>query len=197
MAQAFLLTRFADNGVTVQHPAAECLRALASGGYYGRPPRGFLETQIERQVEDGRTRQGAARFTNALAWGCGNSKLALDILRDRDCAHRGYNIELIDTSDLPDRWFRDAWTRSPNGGPVSIDMVRARTIQWARIKEAVRDEGRWRALSFVRRAHVRIFWGSLYSAVTHARDEEELRRVWPEGLARFPAPTTERKVHLQ
>lgn len=188
MAQAFLYTRFADNGVTVLHPAPACLQALASGGFYGRPPRGFIEEQIERQVKDGRTRQAAARFTNALVYGCGNSRLALEIMRDRDCAHRGFNIELIDTAELPDRWFRDAWARSANGGPVSINLDIARAIQWAKIKEAVADEDRWRALSFVRRARVRIFWAGLWLAVANARDEDELYRVWPEGLARHPAP---------
>lgn len=188
MSQAFLLTRFNDGGVTVQHPAPECLKALASGGYYGRPPRGFIEEQIERQVRDGRDRKAAARFTNALVYGCGNSKLALEILRDRDCAHRGFNIELIDTGDLPSRWFRDAWRRSANGGPVSIDLELARPIQWAKIVGAVRDEKRWRALSFTRRARIRIFWAGLWSAVAHARDDDELYRVWPDGLARQPSP---------
>lgn len=186
MAQAFLYTRFKDNGVTVQYPAPECLRALASGGYYGRPPRGFIEEQIERQVRDGRTRQGAARFTNALVYGCGNSKLALDILRDRDCAHRGFNIEIIDTAELPDRWFRDAWTRSANGGPVSINLEHARTIQWAKIKRAVSDERLMRQLSFVRRSALRVFWVGLRSAIDRARDEDELRRVWPAGLPLLP-----------
>lgn len=186
MAQAFLLTRFADSGVTVQYPAPECLRALSSGGYYGRPPRGFIEEQIERQVRDGRIRQHAAAFTNALVYGCGSSKRALEIVRDRDCAHRGFNIELIDTAELPDRWFRDAWTRSSNGGPVTVNLEHARTIQWAKIKQAVADERLMRQVSFVRRTALRIFWGTLRSAVDHARDEAELRRVWPEGLPRLP-----------
>lgn len=182
MAQAFLYTRFKDNGVTVLHPAPECLRALSQGGYWGKMRRGFLDEQIERQVRDGRDRKAAARFSNALAWGCGNSKLALEILRDRDCAHRGFNIELIDTGELPDRWFRDAWIRSPNGGPVSINLEHARTIQLATIRQAVADARTLRARGLLRCPRIRVPWTTIESAVNHARDEDELRRVWPEGI---------------
>lgn len=181
----FLLTRFKDGGVRVQHPARECIRALMSGGYYGRVSLGFIDKQIERQIKDGRRPDAAARFTNALIYGCGTERRAVEILRDRDCAHVGFNIELIDLDELPDRWFRDAWSRSTNGGPVSIDLKAARRIQWRKIREAVCDERLFRSLNLVALPPLKVERLELQKGIEAARDEDELAGVWPDGVARF------------
>ena len=115
-----------------------------------------------------------------VSGGCTTAE-ALAIIRDRDCAHLGTMIELFDIDELPgDRWFRDAWTRSHNGGPVYVYLPRARRVQIDRIKGAVAQRNRRRLL--LGRALIAPAWGSIGNAIRHARDEHELRRVWPEGL---------------
>lgn len=57
---------------------------------------------------------------------------ALLVMRDvpTDCS----GVEIWHTEDVPaDRWFRDAWRRAPEGGPIHIDLDAARAIQAKRI----------------------------------------------------------------
>ena len=147
-------------------------------------PRGFVETQIVRQIADGRDADAAARMTKALAFGGLNTAEAMNVLRDRDCKHLGYDIEAFTREELPDdRWFRDAWTRTHNGA-VGVDLNRARLIQWDRMRGAVRDENKRRLDLFDPLPMIRPLWNTLNSACRYARDEYELRKVWPEGVAR-------------
>jgi hypothetical protein len=171
-----------DGGVAVCHPAQECLRAMQVGGYWNDRPRGFVEAQIERQIAAGHRPDAAARFARALAFGGLTEREAYEIIRDRDCGHRGTAHELIDFDELPDRWFRNAWTRSHNGGPVGISLEKARPIQWARIRAAVKAEAAARAEAFDPRPELRVDWGAIRSSIKRAGDVDDLRRIWPGGM---------------
>jgi hypothetical protein len=37
-------------------------------------------------------------------------------------------MELIDPSELPERYYREAWRRSSNGGPVWVDDNAAQAV---------------------------------------------------------------------
>ena len=173
-------TRF-DGGVSICCPAPECIAWMGCGGLWATYPRGYVDSQIERQIEVGHRPDAARAFARALAFGGCTEAEAMAIIRDRDCTHLGTGCELWDAEDLPsDRWFRDAWRRSHNGGPIEINLPRARRIQWDRIKQAVgrRNDERIR----LGRKPIIPLWGEIGNAIRHARDEHELRRVWPANL---------------
>lgn len=172
--ERILYTRY-DGGVNICHPAAECMRWMTGGGgYWDHMPRGYMEIQIERQIEAGHHARAARRFAEAMVVGGCTDAEALDIIRDRDCGHRGTAFELLDISKVPtDRWFRDAWRRSHNGGPIYVDMPKARALQEKKIRTLLRGRdiefrrGLWRA--------------RLHRAVT----PNELKSVWPQRMSRI------------
>jgi len=132
-------------GVAICHPAAECIRAMSCGGYWFGYPRGYLKTQIERQIEAGHDADAARRFVMAMQFGGCTEAEALAVIRDRDCAHRGTGCELWDISDVPaDRTYRNAWRRSPNGGPIWIDE---------RVAMEMDEAKAWQAYEAMRRGH--------------------------------------------
>lgn len=171
-----------DGGVSICVPALNCIRWMGCGGYWGNPRRGFLDTQVERQVGDGIDPDAAWRFVRAMQFGGSTTAEALEIIRDRDCAHRGTAIELWDADDVPvDRWFRNAWVRSHNGGPISIDLKSAKKIQFARMRHAIDAENKRRSEDLERfdRALDPDFH-KLRNQIMSARDEMEVRSVWPK-----------------
>lgn len=175
-----------DGGVAIVCPSANAVRWLGCGGRWGTPTRGWLDEQLRRCVEAGHEERASWRFIQAMQWGGCTTVEALEIIRDRDCAHRGTGCELWDAAEVPiDRWFRDAWRRSHNGGPILIDMKKARRIQLHKIKTAVGARNAPR-LKLGRKPYVPL-WGELANAIRHARDEEELRRVWPSAIACWPS----------
>ena len=155
---------------------------MATGGRWADHPRGFVDVQIERQIAAGHNHDAAARFARALAFGGLPEREAYEVIRDRDCGHLGTAHDLIDASELPDRWFRNAWTRSHNGGPGSINLEKARSIQWARIRAAVKAEEAARAEAFDPRPELRVDWGVIRSSILRAADADDLRRIWPGGM---------------
>jgi hypothetical protein len=179
--RAILYTRH-DGGVSVCTPSANCIRWMATGGRWADRPRGYVDIQIERQIEAGHHRDAAARFARALAFGGVTEREAYEIIRDRDCGHLGSAHDLINSDELPDRWFRNAWTRSHNGGPVGISVAKARPIQWARILKAVKAENAAREESYDPRPELRVDWGVIRSSIARAPDADDLRRIWPGGL---------------
>ena len=181
ISKRILYTRH-DGGVSVCLPSAEIFAVMQCGGCWDDRPRGFLQAQIERQISDGIAPDHARRFAMAVAFGGVSEAEAWGIIRDRDCARRGTMHELIDASELPDRWFRDAWKRSANGGPVGVDLNLARPIQWSRARRRVERENKRRAESFEPMSPIAPLWETIRSAIKHARDEDELRKVWPEEL---------------
>lgn len=169
-----------DGGVTVCTPAPQCLADMARGGHWGPIARGFLDDQIDRQVANGIAPDAAARFVRALAFGGATEAEAYAIIRDRDCGHLGSGHELWDTDELPDRWFRDAWRRSSNGGPIRLDLDTARGMQWRRMRAAVAHRTAELTADWRRAGDgVRVDWGAMSGRLAAADDERAIRAVWP------------------
>jgi hypothetical protein len=183
VTRRILYTRH-DGGVSVCTPGRSCLRWMATGGRWADKPRGFVDIQIERQIAAGHHPDAASRFARALAFGGLTEREALEVIRDRDCGHLGTAHDLIDPADLPGRWFRNAWVRSHNGGPVAISVAKAKPIQWGRIRAAYHAENKRRAEALEELPEVKIDFWSVRAAIKRASDETELFRVWPEPLAR-------------
>jgi hypothetical protein len=169
--ERILYTRY-DGGVSITHPAAECMAWMSSGGLWADRPRGYVDEQIERQITWGHLPHAAWRFAHAIAFGGCTDAEALDIIRDRDCGHLGTAFELLDVSDIPtDRWFRDAWRRSHNGGPIYVDMRKARKIQLVKLTDAARKRNielrmdRWR------------------QRIRQSTCPLHLKQIWPKGLS--------------
>lgn len=170
MPKCIVYTRL-DGCVSVCTPSATAMRFMTHGGgrWDGFEP-GFVDRQIVAQAENGVGERAARRFVMAMQTGGSTDAEAFEIMRDRFCAHLGTGCELWSTSELPDRWFRNAWRRSHNGGPIGIAMKMARRIQLMRIRAAAERStaviqlGRWR--------------DRIRAAATPA----ELCRVWPQGL---------------
>jgi hypothetical protein len=169
MSHYILYTR-RDRKVSICHPAPEAVRAFCNGG--GWPGIGLndLNRHIDAEIEAGRRPDLAMRFVHGLAFGGHTRAEAFEIIRDRDCAD-GVAHEIIHRGELPQsRWFRNAWRRSHNGGPIIIDMWAARNIQLRRIKKAAEKHraelqlGRWR------------------ERIRRAESPHELRVIWPKGL---------------
>lgn len=152
------------------------------GGYWDDRPRGFVEAQIDRQIAAGIAADHARRFANAVAFGGCSEAETWEIIRDRDCVRHGILHELHGVDELPDRWFRNAWYRSSNGGPICINLEKARPIQWQRARAKVAAENKRREESFEPLPLIKPPWETLRGAMRHARDIDELRKVWPEGL---------------
>mgnify|MGYP001597722212 CR=1 FL=1 len=172
-------TRF-DSGVTIYCPAKEAISWMGCGGFWSAEPRGFTDLQIERQIERGINPDVARRYAHAMQFGGCTTAEALEIIRDRDCTPFGTAMELWDEEEIPtDRWFRDAWHRSHNGGPISVDLKLARPIQFKRIRAAVNLETKRRQDDielFSIPVDVDMF--SIRDRIMAARDEVELRSVW-------------------
>lgn len=177
-----ILTTAWDGGVRVTYPTAEIFEIMANGGYWADRPRGFLWRQIQLQIEGGIDPEHAKRFAYAVQFGGLSTPEIYAVLRDRDCARHGKDHDLIEPAELPDRWFRDAWTRGHNGGPVWINLEKARGIQRAKINQAIADENKRRKFEGLRT--VRVDRAAIDAGIKNARDDEELRRIWPQSLQR-------------
>jgi hypothetical protein len=202
-----------DGGVSVCAPSHTALRFMTGGGGRWDPPPGkmwhrwddrsylidvpnhlrgqhfiaptwFLNAQIDAQAKDGAGEHAARRFVHAMQFGGCTDAEAYELMRDRFCAHMGSGIELWDVGDVPtDRWFRDAWVRSHNGGPINISLPKARGIQFRRITHAVEQE------NARRRTDMSLFdrliqpdLAVLRDAIRRADDVGDLRQVWPSDL---------------
>jgi hypothetical protein len=135
-----------DRTVKVVAPAARWMTGLRNGGglmgcWIDRvciedTTRRFLDTQIERKA--GRMGVDAARrFVMSSAFGGCTTAEAYDVIADADARPYGTAAELIDAADLPSRWFRAAWRRSREGGPIWIDFEAAKQLQAEYIANAV------------------------------------------------------------
>jgi hypothetical protein len=176
-----------DGGVSVCCPTDWALAAMCSGGAWREFPwfyPGFDEIQIERMIGRGVRADTAQTYARAMMDGGCTTAEALAIIRDRDCAPLGTAIELWDMSELPaDRWFRDAWRRSHNGGPIEIDLDKARPVQFARARAAIERENAAREASFdLWKPAIEVDWHATRRQIARARSIEELRTIWPEGL---------------
>lgn len=170
MMRRIIYTR-PDGGVSICCLAKEIIAAMSTGGYFGEMARGEFDAKVDEQVRSGRPEWLAVRFIEALAWGGLTTAEALGVVRDRDCAPYGTGCELWDVGDLPgDRWFRNAWRRSANGGPINIDMKAARKIQIGRIRKFAEAQKIDLRLSLWR------------ERIRSAETPEHLKAVWPKVL---------------
>ncbi len=185
MKKRIVYTRF-DGGVSIYCPADECVRWMGCGGFWDEHPPGFMLTQIDRQIARGIAPDVARCYARAVQFGGCTTAEALEILRDRDCAPRGTAIELWDAADVPsDRWFRNAWRRSANGGPIRVDLALARPIQFQRARAAVHSFNMecQRDMDRIDEA-VEMDWKAFRERIRSARDTEELRRIFPPGVVK-------------
>ena len=182
--RGILYTRH-DGGVSINYPTTKVFRVMQCGGVWNDHPSGYIETQIDRQIASGIAPDHARRFAHAVAFGGVTEAEAWDIIKDRDCARHGILHELIDTDELPGRWFRDAWSRSANGGPVSISLEKAKPIQWKRLVQAVSQENKRRELDLFGGPPIKLPKITIQSAIRNARDAEELERIWLPELPRL------------
>lgn len=188
MPKRIIYTRF-DGGVDICAPSQTALRFMTNGG--GRWPffdRGFYARQIDTLRKDGINERNARRFINAMQYGGCTDAEAYEIMRDRFCVHLGTGCELWDTANVSrDRWFRNAWVRSHNGGPINIDLVKARSIQQSKIEEALRSINKPRIeLGF---DAVKLDWGTIADQIKVASDDLVLRRIWPSDLKQIVSPS--------
>lgn len=173
-----------DGGVAICCPSATAIAWLGNGGLWDHHPRGFADIQVERMTARGVRPDAARRYARAVTLGGCTTAEALEIIRDRDCAHLGTAIELWDVDDIQrDRWFRDAWRRSHNGGPISIDLKLARPIQFRHIRMALDTENRRRRNDLDRfDTLLELDLPALRERIRAARCEDELRTIWPREL---------------
>lgn len=182
----FVATENETGNILINYPKRPCVRVMSCGGWWSEHPnpRGYVEIQIERQIRDGRLPDAARRFAHAVQFGGHTTAEALEIIKDRDLGHIAHDIDFIDREELPDRLFRNAWVRNRRGNSaIAIDMRKARRIQLERLK-----------LGFQRANHRRMMlgrkliepeWLTLGKAIRHARDTDELGRVWPVALGQM------------
>ena len=179
-----------DGGVSVCAPSLTALRFMTGGGgRWDGYPRGFLDRQIAKQSEEC-GEWAAVRFVRGMQFGGLSSAEAYALIRDRFCGYLGTGHELWNVADIPtDRWFRDAWIRGHNGGPIDVSLRKARVIQFRRITDAVDQE------NARRRTDINLFdrpiqpdWSEMRDAIRRADDVAELRHVWPGDL---PPPNSQ------
>jgi hypothetical protein len=202
-AHRILYTRH-DGGVSVCSPATAILRLMeGGGGWYddkahanglhdgsGNSVTARMKFEIDKKVAHGSDPASAQKLVNALAYGGCTTAEALDIIRLNDCAPHGAAFERRTGDEIPaDRWFRDAWHRSVDGGPILIDMNKARLIQAKKIEFAYRkadrpvpDDFASRFLPHREGVKIDLDWDKLEISIRAAKTPEELRAVWPEEL---------------
>lgn len=137
------------------------------GGMWTDSDAGFLDRQIAAHAEAGPGESVARQFVMAMQFGGCTTAEAMAIMRDMFCAPIGSAFEIWNPFDLPrDRWFRDAWRRSHNGGPIYIDMKTARKIHMSRITKLDADLKLplWR------------------EKIRRAENPDHLKSIWPKGL---------------
>lgn len=177
MDKRIVYTRHSDGGVSVCCPTDWIMSVMCNGGFWIRE-RGFADRQIASMVGRGINENVAHRYARAAQFGGCTTAEALEIIRDRDCTPHGTGVELWDSSDIPaDRWFRAAWSRSHNGGPIYVDLKKAKPIQMGYIGDAIFEENMRRQRKLKAPFELDRDW--LRGKIRQARDENELRSIWP------------------
>lgn len=177
-----IVSTLPEGGVSLCVPARECLAELSSGAWSDKP-RGFVAEQIDRQIADGRNADAVNRFAKALVTGGVTEAEAYDLIRDRDCGHIGTGHELWSADDFPDDWFFAAWRRSHNGGPIWVDIEKARSIQFERIVARCEHINSLRKRDLYRFNDPLVLnLGAIRDQIVATDSEGILRRIWPEEL---------------
>lgn len=170
-----------NGGVGIFTPTAEIFRNMQIGGIWSDRPHGYIDEQIERQISSGIAPDHAARFAKAVAFGGISEWEVYDIIRERDTDRHGTGHVLLDTDDIPfDRWFRNGWRQGGNSGRIYIDLDWARLAHWDRLVVATDEANKRRTRAL--RPLPPLSVDHLRGPVEAARDTDELKRIWPEGL---------------
>lgn len=188
--KVFTLTR-PGGFVSIVHPSSYTMLWMGCGGYWPGATRGWLEEQIDRQIKAGHVADAAVRWVKALMFGGLVTHEALTLMRDRNCAHRGTGIELWNWDDVPtDRWFRDAWRRSANGGPIWVDLDAARFVQMDKCVAAVNRHNKEQESSSRRWGHngpqiIGVDYDWIKRNCEAAGSTRQLKAVWPRELLAY------------
>ncbi len=200
MRERIIYTRPEDYGVNIISPSDRCYSVLTGSGAYEVEPWRGSRVWMERQVKHfGQSVPPVAepiarRWVMAMAFGGLSRDEFFTLLIDKDVPEESRRMaEIVAVDDLPkDRWFRNAWTRSPNGGPITVDLERARSVQASYIINTLEEVRRQRrglppaGLVLLGLSHlpdpVRVNLTPIFDAISTARDEDDLRAVWPEEL---------------
>jgi hypothetical protein len=167
--------------VHVTHPTNEIMSIFTNGGapdgYFGRIDRDY---QIAEMVKRGVRECDAVRWIKHLFSGGLTTAEAYELIRDRDTKQEWTGKELWDKGELPDRWFRDAWKRSANGGPIYVSLDRAKPIQFKRIRSAIEAENKRRRDDLdLFDTPIECDLAMIRERIRRANDEIELRQIWP------------------
>lgn len=174
-----------DGGVSLTYPTAEIMSWLTLGGapegYFGRIN---WDAQIDEMTKRGVYETVAVRYVHGLQAGGFTDAEAYELLRDRDTKPEWTGKELWDLSEVStDRWYRNAWRRSPNGGPIYIDLQRAKPVQFSRIRTAIHEENTRRVNDIdLFDALVEYDLLEIKRRILQASSEPELRSIWPMEL---------------
>ncbi len=121
-------------GVAVTCPSEWGVQALMHGGAWRNFHKDFWKVQIARMVARNVKEDAAHTYALTMMTGGVSRSRAIDIIAARDLAHWAKAIDVIDVSELPEtRRYRNAWRRSPNGGPVWVDDAARVAIDEARM----------------------------------------------------------------
>jgi hypothetical protein len=174
-----------DGGVSLTRPTNEIMSILTLGGaedcYSGRVD---WDAQIANHVRDGIREVVAVRWIKHFRSGGLTDAEAYELIRDRDTKPEWSGKELWKPSEAPiDRWFRNAWKRSHNGGPIYIAIDRAKPIQFKHIVSAIEREKKRRSNEMdYFDIPVEVDLLAIREKIRRASDEIELRHIWPDGL---------------
>lgn len=166
-----------DGGVSVLHPTEYAYARTKGGGLNLPYPRQMC---IDNMVKNGKRPGFAKRWVDTAISGGMTDAEFYEAIIEKDMPKNYSAPELV--SCLPDRWFRNAWKRSHNGGPIYIDLARAKTVQAQRIDRFLEGKMLNKAESLL--AELDDSWADivpLIQQIKRARSLEELRTIWPKG----------------
>lgn len=137
MTRERIISTLPGGKVAVTCPAEQAIWCLRHGAkdfnnpWFGRPWY-FPHLQFARMVARGVKPSVAWAYSTHMMRGGLTRRQAIDLIGARDCP--GVCPEIVDVSELPDsRFYRDAWRRSSNGGPVWIDDEHKEQIETNRM----------------------------------------------------------------
>lgn len=143
IAAAAIVFTVLGGRVAITYPMAAMLEALARGGYDGDRHREanvmLLEPRWRADLSPAARREIAYGWAEGLIFGGLGSKDALRLIRERDAPEGGLAGDIVPVDTLPtDRRHRNAWRRSPNGGPIYVCEATAARIDAERTVRAER-----------------------------------------------------------
>jgi hypothetical protein len=190
--------------VAVMHLTWSSMKARTHGGRLTLPyPRSVC---IENLMRSGHRPDFARRWIDTALTGGMTDAEYYEAVIEKAMSKDGTAPELVDAAPA-DRWFRDAWRRGHNGGPIRIDFDAARLVHVQRIDLAVRALQDQRERSGARLMLARELGQKVadipdirpsIKALARARSVEEVRSIWPAGLPIWPpAPASEHSTPMR